>query len=116
MTTISIVTGGSRGLGRNTAISIARHGGDVIFTYRSGESQAQAVVAEIEALGRRAVALQLDLGDIASLKPFADRVRTTLHSWGRESFDHLGNNAGMARWRASPRPARRSSTSSSTCM
>ncbi len=94
MSTISIVTGGSRGLGRNTAISIARHGGDVILTYRSAAEQALAVVAEIEALGRKAVALQLEVGDIAALKPFADQVRTTLQSWGRESFDHLVNNAG----------------------
>lgn len=51
MTTISIVTGGSRGLGRNTAVSIARQGGDVILTYRSRAAEADAVVAEIAALG-----------------------------------------------------------------
>jgi NAD(P)-dependent dehydrogenase (short-subunit alcohol dehydrogenase family) len=94
MTTISIVTGGSRGLGRNTAISIARHGGDVILTYRSGASGAQAVVAEIEALGRKAVALQLDTGDVSEFPAFVERVRSTLQSWGRDSFDHLVNNAG----------------------
>lgn len=94
MTTISIVTGGSRGLGSNTAISIARHGGDVILTYRSGASGAQAVVAEIEALGRKAVALQLDVGDISGFPAFVERVRSTLKSWGRDSFDHLVNNAG----------------------
>jgi NAD(P)-dependent dehydrogenase (short-subunit alcohol dehydrogenase family) len=87
MTTISIVTGGSRGLGRNTAISIARHGGDVILTYRNGAEGAKAVVAEIEKMGRRAVALQLDVGDIS--------VRAALKStWGRDNFDHLVNNAG----------------------
>lgn len=94
MTTISIITGGSRGLGRNTAISIARHGGDVILTYRSGEAGAQAVVAEIEALGRKAVALQLDTGDITGFPAFVERVRATLRVWGRDSFDHLVNNAG----------------------
>lgn len=94
MTTISIVTGGSRGLGRNTAISIARHGGDVILTYRSGAASAQAVVAEIEALGRKAAALQLDTGDITSFPAFVERVRATLRAWGRDSFDHLVNNAG----------------------
>lgn len=94
MTTISIVTGGSRGLGSNTAISIARHGGDVILTYRSGASGAQAVVAEIEALGRKAVALQLDVGDISGFPAFVERVRSTLKSWGRDSVDHLVNNAG----------------------
>ena len=50
MTTISLVTGGNRGLGRNTALSIARHSGDVILTYRNGAEQARSVVAEIEAL------------------------------------------------------------------
>ncbi|SHG23917.1 NAD(P)-dependent dehydrogenase, short-chain alcohol dehydrogenase family [Kaistia soli DSM 19436] len=95
MTTISIVTGGSRGLGRNTAISIARHGGDVILTYRSGAANAAATVAEIEALGRRAVALKLDTGIVASFPGFVDAVRSTLRDiWGRESFDHLVNNAG----------------------
>ena len=94
MTTISIVTGGSRGLGRNTATSIARRGGDVILTYRSGASGAQAVVAEIEGLGCKAAALQLDVGDIRAFPAFVESVRSTLRSWGRDSFDHLVNNAG----------------------
>lgn len=96
MTSISLVTGGSRGLGRNTAISIARHGGDVILTYRSGEEQAKAVVAEIEALGRKAVALRLDVTDFASFGGFADSVRAALSgTWNRDRFDHLVNNAGQ---------------------
>jgi NAD(P)-dependent dehydrogenase (short-subunit alcohol dehydrogenase family) len=95
MTTISIVTGGSRGLGRNTAISIARHGGDVILTYRSGADNAKAVVAEIERLGRKAVALQLDVADVTAFPAFVDAVRSALGStWGRDNFDHLVNNAG----------------------
>lgn len=96
MTTISLVTGANRGLGRNTAISIARHGGDVILTYRGGEAQAQAVVAEIQAMGRRAVALRLDVTDIASFAGFADQLRSALAAtWNRTSFDHLVNNAGQ---------------------
>ncbi len=94
MNTISIVTGGSRGLGRNTATSIARRGGDVILTYRRGARGAEAVVAEIEALGRKAAALQLDVGDIRAFPTFIEGVRSTLKSWGRDSFDHLVNNAG----------------------
>ncbi|ALG73052.1 3-oxoacyl-ACP reductase [Azospirillum thiophilum] len=95
MTSISIVTGGSRGLGRNTAISIARHGGDVILTYRDGADRAMAVVAEIEGLGRRAIALQLDVGTLSSFPAFVESVRSCLKtSWGRDSFDHLVNNAG----------------------
>lgn len=96
MTTISLVSGAGRGLGRNTAISIARHGGDVILTYRQSADQAQAVVAEIEALGRKAVALQLDVARISTLPSFAERVRATLRAtWDRDTFDHLVNNAGQ---------------------
>ena len=95
MTKITLVTGASRGLGRNTALSIARHGGDVIVTYHSRSDEAQAVVAEIQALGRKAVALQLDTGDIATFAPFAERLRAALRdSWSRDSIDHLVNNAG----------------------
>ncbi|MDX2204136.1 MAG: SDR family oxidoreductase [Hyphomicrobiaceae bacterium] len=95
MTTISIVTGGSRGLGRNTAISVAREGGDVILTYRSGADGAKAVVAEIERMGRKAVALQLEVGDIAAIPAFVESVRSALKTtWKRDTFDHLINNAG----------------------
>ena len=94
MTTISIVTGGSRGLGRNTALAIARRGGDVILTYRSKAAEADAVLAEIRALGRRAAALPLDTADLSGLPAFAAQVRATLESWGRDRFDHLVNNAG----------------------
>ena len=76
MTTISLVTGASRGLGRNTALSIARHGGDVIVTYRSGKEGADAAVAEIQALGRKAVALQLDTGNVASFVYMAKELGT----------------------------------------
>jgi NAD(P)-dependent dehydrogenase (short-subunit alcohol dehydrogenase family) len=95
MTTITLVTGGSRGLGRNTALSVARHGGDVVITYRSQAGEAEAVVAEIAALGRKAVAFQLDTGDVAAFASFADGLRTALReTWGRDTFDHLVNNAG----------------------
>ena len=96
MTTISLITGASRGLGRNTALSIARSGGDVLLTYRSGESEARAVVAEIEALGRKAIALKLDVGDVGSFPAFVQAVRTALAStWARGDIDHLVNNAGQ---------------------
>ena len=95
MTSISIVTGGSRGLGRNTAVSIAQHGGDVMFTYRSGVDDAKAVAAEIEALGRKAVPLQLDLSNISAIPAFIEDVRSALRAtWGSDSFNHLVNNAG----------------------
>ena len=95
MSTISLVTGASRGLGRNTALNIARKGGDVIVTYQSREAEARAVVAEIAALGRQAVALQLDAGNAATFADFAARLRAALrNTWQRDSFDHLVNNAG----------------------
>lgn len=92
----TLITGGSRGLGRSMALAVARQGGDVILTYRSQQAEAQAVVAEIEALGRVAVALPLDVGDSASFGVFVDRVREALATrWQRERFDHLVNNAGV---------------------
>lgn len=95
MTSIALVTGASRGLGRNTALSIARNGGDVILTYRSGADEAQRVVQEIQALGRRAVALPLDVADVGTFAGFAEQVRAALRdTWGRHTFDHLVNNAG----------------------
>ncbi len=95
MTTISLVTGGSRGLGRSTAVGIARQGGDVILTYRSARAEAEAAVAEIEALGRKAVALPLDTGAVATFPAFVDAVRAALATtWGRDTLDHLVNNAG----------------------
>lgn len=95
MTKIAIVTGSSRGLGRNTALSIARQGSDVVVTYHNQADTAQAVVAEIQALGRKAVALQLDAGNVASFAGFVQRLRQALsETWQRESFDHLINNAG----------------------
>ena len=95
MTKITLITGGSRGLGRNTALSVARRGGDVVLTYQSRAEDAQAVVGEIEALGRKAVALQLDTGKVADFPDFAARLRSALNeTFGRDSFDHLVNNAG----------------------
>ncbi|MEH6434984.1 SDR family NAD(P)-dependent oxidoreductase [Massilia sp. DD77] len=95
MNTITLITGASRGLGRNTALSIARRGGDVVLTYQSRREDALAVVAEIEAMGRKALAFRLDSGDVAAFPAFAEELRAALRAtWGRDSFDHLVNNAG----------------------
>jgi NAD(P)-dependent dehydrogenase (short-subunit alcohol dehydrogenase family) len=94
---IALVTGGSRGLGRSAVLKLAERGVDVILTYKSSEAEAHAVVAQVTALGRRAVALQLDAGDSKSFGAFADRVKATLAStWQRDRFDYLVNNAGMS--------------------
>jgi len=94
-TRIVLITGGSRGLGREAALEVAKQGDDVLLTYQSQADAAQAVVAQIEAMGRKAVALQLDMAASDRFPAFADTVRDTLQSiWGRDRFDALLNNAG----------------------
>jgi NAD(P)-dependent dehydrogenase (short-subunit alcohol dehydrogenase family) len=93
---IAIITGGSRGLGKNAAVKLAQAGVDVILTYRSKQAEAEEVTAAIAALGRRAVALPLDTGVAGSFAAFADSVRQVLREqWQRNSFDYLVNNAGI---------------------
>ncbi|ANB35163.1 NAD(P)-dependent dehydrogenase (short-subunit alcohol dehydrogenase family) [Rhodovulum sulfidophilum] len=95
MSKIALVTGANRGLGRNTALAIAKSGGDVIATYRSNAGQAQEVVTLIREMGRQAVALPLDVADTASFPAFVESLRSELRKiWGRDGFDHLVNNAG----------------------
>lgn len=93
---IAIITGGSRGLGKSAALKLAEQGTDVILTYHSRHAQALAVVAEIEALGRKAAALQLDAGNCADFSAFAHQIKHILaDKWHRQSFDFLINNAGV---------------------
>ncbi len=93
---IAIVTGASRGLGRNTTLKLAAKGVDVIVTYHSKKTEAEAVIAEVERLGARAVAVQLDVSDSSSFPGFVARLRALLQStWQREQFDFLVNNAGI---------------------
>jgi NAD(P)-dependent dehydrogenase (short-subunit alcohol dehydrogenase family) len=93
---LAIVTGGSRGLGRNTVLSLAKRGIDVIFTYNSNQAEAAATIAAAGELGRRAIALQLDVGDVASFDAFVGRVQEALAGIGAEKFDFLVNNAGTS--------------------
>ncbi|CEG08907.1 Enoyl-[acyl-carrier-protein] reductase [NADPH] FabL [Afipia felis] len=93
---IALITGGSRGLGHNTALSLARKGVDVAITYHSNQAEADATVAAIKALGRNAAALQLDTGAIKTFPDFAARLKTSLKdNWGAAQFDYLVNNAGI---------------------
>jgi NAD(P)-dependent dehydrogenase (short-subunit alcohol dehydrogenase family) len=91
---IALITGGSRGLGRNTALHLARRGVDIIFTYHSHQSGAESLIREIEAMGQKAAAFLLDTGDVRSFDAFVAQVRTALQGWARERFDYLVNNAG----------------------
>jgi NAD(P)-dependent dehydrogenase (short-subunit alcohol dehydrogenase family) len=94
---IALITGGSRGLGRNTAESLARKGVDSVITYNSRADEARKVVAAIQAQGRKAVALQLDTGAVETFPLFADTLKRALReTWDRERFDFLVNNAGTA--------------------
>lgn len=93
---IALITGGSRGLGRNAALHLARHGVDVVITYHSQADEAAKVVAEIESIGRRAVALQLDASATSTFEDFATRLASVLKdTWSRDDFDFLVNNAGF---------------------
>jgi NAD(P)-dependent dehydrogenase (short-subunit alcohol dehydrogenase family) len=92
---IALVTGASRGLGRSNALSLAAQGVDLIITYLSSADEAAAVVREIAAMGRRAVALRLDVGAVGTFDHFAQEVQTALrNTWQRDHFDYLVNNAG----------------------
>jgi NAD(P)-dependent dehydrogenase (short-subunit alcohol dehydrogenase family) len=93
---IALITGGSRGLGRNTALKLARDGADVILTYRERKDEGQAVLAEIEKLGRKAALLQLDVANTGGFDAFAKTVVETLQAkWQRNDLDFLINNAGI---------------------
>jgi NAD(P)-dependent dehydrogenase (short-subunit alcohol dehydrogenase family) len=95
-TKIALVTGASRGLGRNMAIALARKGVDVIGTFHSNKPEAAATVAAIEALGRKAAMFPLDTGNVSSFSAFAVDLKQALAAnWQRPGFDYLVNNAGI---------------------
>lgn len=92
---IALVTGGSRGLGKNAVLKLAAEGVGIILTWNSSQQEALDVVHEIEANGGKAAALQLNVGDIASFEGFAQRMQEILQTvWQRDRFDYLVNNAG----------------------
>jgi len=93
---IALVTGGSRGLGKNMALRLADYGNDVILTYHSQKEDADAVAAEIEGKGKKAAVIQYDSSDFQSLDLFLQRVAQTLkEKWNTDKFDFLINNAGI---------------------
>jgi NAD(P)-dependent dehydrogenase (short-subunit alcohol dehydrogenase family) len=93
---IALVTGSSRGLGKNTALKLAAKGIDLIITYRTKKEEADEVVAAIEALGQKAVALQLDVAQVSTFDTFIANLGLALAgTWQRTTFDFLINNAGI---------------------
>jgi NAD(P)-dependent dehydrogenase (short-subunit alcohol dehydrogenase family) len=96
---IALVTGSSRGLGRNMALALAKKGNDVIITYNSKKDEADKVVHEIEGLGQKAAALQLNVADVKKFDSFFTEVSDVLKSkWNTTQFNFLVNNAGIDRF------------------
>lgn len=93
---IALVTGGSRGLGKNAVLKLAEQGVDVILTYNSQREEAESVVAEINSKGAKAAALQLNVANTRGFDAFVAQVKSVLADvWQRENFDFLVNNAGI---------------------
>ena len=93
---IALVTGGSRGLGKNMVLNIAKKGFDVIFTYNSKQDEAALVVAEVLDMGQKAITLQFDAGNVKSFDDFIEKVKTVLREmFNADHFDFLINNAGI---------------------
>lgn len=96
MNKIALITGGSRGLGKNMALAIAAQGTDIILTYKSKKEEAEAVVSEIEELGQKAIAFQLDVADSGSFAKFIATISDSLkETFGTDKIDYLVNNAGI---------------------
>jgi NAD(P)-dependent dehydrogenase (short-subunit alcohol dehydrogenase family) len=93
---IALVTGGSRGLGKDMALALAKKGMDVILTYHTNKSEAEKVVLEIEKMGLKATALAFDVSNLKSYTAFIESVSNALKSkWNSDKFDFLINNAGV---------------------
>lgn len=92
----AIITGGSRGLGRETALTFAKSGADVILGYRNEKKDAESVARKIEDMGRKAAALRVDFdGSMDNINTFAKGCRDVLSGWKKSGFDILYNNAGI---------------------
>ncbi len=95
---VALVTGGSRGLGREAVLKLAGNGSDIIFTYNTNKKAADEVSTKIAQLGRKAVALQFDQSNISSIGRFVESVSSALSEhWQRDSIDFLVNNAGIGK-------------------
>ncbi len=94
---IALITGGNRNIGKETALALAKRGADIVITYNQQADTAAATVKELQTLGIKAAAIQVNLTGTAQLKSFVDQFKAQLKAWGRENFDILINNAGTLR-------------------
>lgn len=95
-TRIAVVTGGSRGLGKSTVLALAERGVNSIFTFVAKSKDADEVISAVTKAGAKAVAFQLDSGNVGEFDNFVGRVRSTAREWGSERIDYLVNNAGIS--------------------
>lgn len=94
---VALVTGASRGVGRETALALADKGADVVITYLKNGAMAKQTVAELQSRAVRATSIQVDLAGTAELDRFVAELRQALSSWNRQTLDILVNNAGILR-------------------
>lgn len=96
MNRVALITGASRGLGKDMALRLAQTDCDIIITYQSKLEEANGVVTQIQQLGRKATALQFDVGDIKGFDGFVDKLQAVLsQEFATEKLDILINNAGV---------------------
>lgn len=94
---IALITGGSRGIGKDIALSLAKKGTDVIITYHSQQTEAESVVNQIKDLGRKAAALPLNTADTSTFDAFSSKLTSVLkNTFETDHFDFLINNAGTS--------------------
>ncbi|MEL6405711.1 MAG: SDR family oxidoreductase [Chloroflexota bacterium] len=94
---VALVTGGNRNIGRETALALASRGADVVITYHQQQHSAEQTVQDLQALGVRAKAIQVDLTGTTELGRFIQDFNEVLTEWDRSDFDILINNAGTLR-------------------
>lgn len=93
---IALVTGGSRGLGKNMALELAKKGLHIVLTYNRNEEKAKEVITDIEHIGQQAIAVQLNVTDFQSFETFFDTVKKSIkYKFGVDKIDYLVNNAGI---------------------
>jgi NAD(P)-dependent dehydrogenase (short-subunit alcohol dehydrogenase family) len=94
---VALITGGNRNIGRETALRLASQGADLVITFREQKDSAAQTVKDLQALGVRAAAIQVNLTGTAQLPAFVTQFKQQLAQWGRQDFDILVNNAGTLR-------------------